>query len=63
MKIEVSDHFSNIFENYKKTYQQYMGYTDEEMPTDECLLIIALIGDRNVMKKNIETLKNINNFC
>jgi hypothetical protein len=31
-----------------------MGYTDEEIPTDECLLIVALNSDADTMLNDMK---------
>lgn len=56
MSREFTQHFEDVFANYKKTYQEFMGYTDAEMPTDECLLIVALNGDAEIMLKDMKEL-------
>ena len=53
MSREFTQYFEKVFDNYKKTYQEYMGYTIEEMPPDECLLTIALNGDMEIMLKEM----------
>ena len=53
MSREFTQYFEKIFENYKKTYQEFMGYTVEEMPSDEDLLTIALNGDMETMLKEM----------
>lgn len=53
MSREFTQSFEKIFDNYKKTYQEFMGYTVEEMPSDETLLTIALNGDMETMLKEM----------
>lgn len=53
MSREFTQYFEKVFENYKKTYQEFMGYTVEEMPSDEDLLTIALNGDTETMLKEM----------
>lgn len=54
MTREFTSYFELVFENYKATYQKFMGYADEEMPTDETLLTIALNGDMHIMLEDMK---------
>jgi hypothetical protein len=50
-----SEYFEAVFDNYKKTYQKFMGC--KEVPCDETLLIVALMNDMDEMIKDMELIK------
>jgi len=57
-EMDFTPYFEQVFANYKKTYQDFMQYTDEQMPSDETLVVVALQSDMDVMLKEIERMKN-----
>lgn len=52
--MKFSKQFNDTFAEYKKTYMEYMGYSKEELPSDEVLLIVALRYDIDKMKEGKE---------
>ena len=42
-------YLKKTLENYRKIYQKFMAHTDEEMPTNDELLNIALLTDMEIM--------------
>lgn len=49
MKREFTPYFEEVFKNYKYVYMQFMEHTEDSMPDDETLLIIALNSDADTM--------------
>ena len=49
--MNLTENFWKSFEEYKKVYQEYMGHSESEMPSDEALLEIAIRGDMYNIKK------------
>ena len=54
MKKAFTPYVEEILRNYRKTYQEFMHHTDDEMPSDETLLIVALTSDMDVMLKEMK---------
>ncbi len=55
--MNLTENFWKSFEEYKKVYKEYMGYSDSEMPSDEALIEIAIRGDMYNMKKDMRELR------
>lgn len=44
--------FNEKMKEYREIYQKYMQYEQEEMPSDEALLIALMDADIKVMKED-----------
>lgn len=54
----LSSFLKSRMKQYRDVYQKYMGYSDKQMPTDECLIHIALSCDMRSMLEEMENKKN-----
>lgn len=57
--------YADTLKKYREVYQKYMGYSDDEMPDDETLILVALRSDCKVMEqalKRRETELNLEFF-
>lgn len=50
MRIVASDYFFQVFNEYKKTFKEFMEYEEKDMPSDEVLLI-------SLLNRQIESMK------
>ena len=57
MKIEFTDRLMKEFLEYKRVYQKYYGFLDEEMQSDDTIILNALRGDMTVMLDEMEKRK------
>lgn len=57
MKIEFTDRLMKEFLEYKEVYQKYYGFLDEEMQSDDTIILNALRGDMTVMLDKMEKRK------
>lgn len=55
--MNLTENFWKSFEEYKKVYQEYMGHSEIEMPSDEALLEIAIRGDMYNIKKDMREFR------
>ena len=51
--MNITDNILTSLSEYKKVYREYMGYSDDEMPSDEALVEIAIRGDMYYIKKDM----------
>lgn len=58
MKREFTPYFEKVFKNYRKVYMQFMGKTENDMPNDETLLIVALTSDIDTMLAHMAPEQN-----
>lgn len=57
LSIELSPLLEKNLKRYKETYQEFMGFSDEQMPKDDVLITIALVSDMDVMLKSMKSDK------
>lgn len=51
MEFVMSDRLKEVFEEYRKVYQEYFQYLASDMPSDEVLVMIALRHDMETIKE------------